>query len=731
MPDYKVSITVVGEDDASGPLGRVSDSLSGLGNIAGGILTADFIKEIGRQIMELGGEAIQSYSDFERLGFTLNALLARESMGKDATLSMKDALTQTSGATQDLIKWVQDLAIHSPFKQSDIAQTLQMGMSFGFTSDQAKRLTGDLVDYAAATGRTGDVVSRMVYALGEMKTQGRLTSLQMRELALAGLPVKQILAEGLGVTTDKLEEMIQKGLIPADKAFDILSQSIEKDFGGAAGRQAGTFSGLLTSLQDLKEIDLRTFFAGTFQAAQPYIQKVVDLLGDPVFTAGLTNIGGALGQMVGVGLSGISNFISVLGELKNSPILNALQFSFSKIFGVLTDPAMVGAVQSVLNTLLPILEKLGQSIATFVLATLNKVGVWFAANRPLIDSFAQRLAAAINTLLPVILVLWNTAAPLLSGLVDLLLGIVKIFMQTATGDWKGAWATLQSVAENAGSAIWTAILNFIDGIARMMGSSLGEIKTTWANDWNLFVSILQNIGPALWAVITNWFGGIVSTIQNKISEVTSTWQNNWNLLQQIVSNVLAVIHNAIRQKLVDGIQTTISNVPGIIGNVFSQIIGVVAPVLTNLGTSITGKFNEIKSTLRDLIGDFISIGEDVISGILTGLENNAGSLIDYLTGVIEDLIKQIESMLGIASPSKVFAGIGKNMMLGLAHGITTSIGVPRGMLAGALNDFIGMGRNAASVQNNNSITDNSQKYYAPINNNYIVQQLQPAIRVRA
>jgi phage tail tape-measure protein len=86
------------------------------------------------------------------------------------------------------------------------------------------------------------------------------------QLTGAGVPVREILAKSFNITTAELQTMISKGLVPADKAIEAIVSSLEEDFGGAAKRQAGTFSGLISSLSDIKEVGLREFFTGTFQA---------------------------------------------------------------------------------------------------------------------------------------------------------------------------------------------------------------------------------------------------------------------------------------------------------------------------------------------------------------------------------------------------------------------------------------------------------------------------------
>jgi hypothetical protein len=89
---------------------------------------------------------------------------------KEGQLSMNDALNQAGPIAAELIGLDSEkLAIESPFTSEDIAASLQTAMNFKFSSEQAKRLTADLVDISAAMDPTGakawDLIS---YALGQI-----------------------------------------------------------------------------------------------------------------------------------------------------------------------------------------------------------------------------------------------------------------------------------------------------------------------------------------------------------------------------------------------------------------------------------------------------------------------------------------------------------------------------------------------------------------------------------
>ena len=75
---------------------------------------------------------------------------------------------------------------------------------------------------------------------------------------------------------------------------------------------------------------------------------------------------------------------------------------------------------------------------------------------------------------------------------------------------------------------------------------------------------------------------------------------------------------------------------------------------------------EIIQAYLSIPGKMLQVGKDIVMGLWNGMQNMAGWLKDKVTGFFKNLIPSwAEKALGISSPSKVFAGIGKNIITGL------------------------------------------------------------------
>lgn len=82
----------------------------------------------------------------------------------------------------------------------------------------------------------------------------------------------------------------------------------------------------------------------------------------------------------------------------------------------------------------------------------------------------------------------------------------------------------------------------------------------------------------------------------------------------------------------------------------------------------------LKGTLAALPGDMLRIGENIMFGLLHGLEHIGATVLGWISNFVSSIPGKFMSLLGIHSPSKVMHDIGLNIGQGLALGIENSGG---------------------------------------------------------
>lgn len=534
-----------------GLVGGLKSAFGGLGsafgsmfNVAGGMLMYNQFQNLTRGVRDLTGEALQAYATFERLGMSLTAMGQRELVSSGQFDSMADALGAASSRSKELITWIEQMAVLSPFTQDDIFKTFRLAQAYGFTSEQAKRLTKATTDFAAGTGASGYVIDRIGLALGQIQARGHLAGTEVRQLTEAGVGVMKVLSNAFGVTTEELQKMIEGGLVPADAAVEAIIRSFEKDFPDAAKNQAETFSGLISSLHDIKQIGLRDFFAGTFKAIQPYLQNFVNWFTNPLIRQRIREIGADLGVWVEEKLKGIGEAAERFGEAftKGGGGVQGFIRGTLAAIGLPAPEDMQGAIRAQIDSW-------AASVKNFLFA-----GGWQAAAQDIaVKLDLEGLKDRISTQLAGID--WTLATPI--GMADHLaeqisVELDKVDWAQASQDFAGF---IDSVATSIDAVDWTSLGNQAGGFFRQIldlyaglgdlfsgsdgaaKSGFGKLRASIDNalqtiDWTTldtsFTGLKREIGKALAELSAGFQAGSGIDFKAKAEEVRTSLTDAWN-----------------------------------------------------------------------------------------------------------------------------------------------------------------------------------------------------------
>jgi len=565
-----VEIVIKAKDQASGPLGRISGSLSRIGEIATGVLIGNAIPRLASGLLSLGGDALKSVADYERLQMSLESLVAKEIMHTTSVKDMTTAMAQAKPQAAGLLGWIQKLAIESPFSQEGVATAFRTVMAYGFASDEAQRLTSAIIDYTAASGASSEVMQRIGLALGQIKARGKLATQELNQLTEAGLDVRTILADAFGVSTAELTKMIEKGLVPADKAIEAITSSIENDFGGAAKRQSTTFAGLISTISDIKEVGLREFFTGTFQAAQPFIADIVDRLSSPEFMAALRTVGEEVGQRVAAGLQLV---------VERGPQFIAMALSMAES----VRSTIGAALQWLAVNVIPLVQNAIQFVITNWAAFKGAV---IAVGAILMGPVVAGALAAIGGLL----------LSLLSPIV-LIIGAVALLGAAWATNWGGIRTTLTNVWNNN---IKPALSNLWSWLSVMIPRALMMLRAFWEN-------VLL---PAL-RKVWNFINTYIIPVFKAIVKVWFAWMGlELRALQGLWQNVLLPALQKVWLFLNDSIIPIFKTVADTVSKVVSPVVNALAGAFTSVSNAIggiTGVANGVINTLNSLAGAINSV----------------------------------------------------------------------------------------------------------------------------
>jgi len=350
-----VDEAVRGVKEVGQGLGGLASQGSRVGDVFKGVFGAQLLQNGIYAFKNMAKEAVSVYTSYESLSLSLQQLAARELLVSGNATDMTDALAQSSGTAENLLGWVEKLAMASPFDAQGVTTALRTAMAYGFTTKEAKRLTEATIDYASATGSSVEGMNTIALALGQIKAKGSLAGQEVLQLVNAGIDVNGILARAFGVTTQEIVKMRESGLIPAEAAIDAIVSTLETDFSGASEKAADTFGGLISTLNEVKDIGLREFFGGMFAELKPILKDVIELMSDPAMRENLRESGQAFGEFTGEVLNGILDLVQWFGSLDDETQnlilkLGTAAIAIGPIFNGIS--SLAGGVKS-LGSLLP------------------------------------------------------------------------------------------------------------------------------------------------------------------------------------------------------------------------------------------------------------------------------------------------------------------------------------------------------------------------------------------
>lgn len=337
------------------------------------------------------------------------------------------------------------------------------------------------------------------------------------------------------------------------------------------------------------------------------------------------------------------------------------------LVGNFTDSVVIAG-----NNLIPRIQELLPRIVEATTSLIGTVSEQLPAILgtvlPSLVEGATNLVTGLMAALPSVLsVLADVAPTVINTLVPALIELLPQITQTGID-------VIVSLAQGIADALPQLIPAATDAIIKIV-----EVLTSPDN--------LGNLIDAALAIILALVDGLVDAAPKLIAAVPDIIAN---LVTAIIVNMPKILEAGVEitMALADGL---IKALPELIAAIPNLILGIVQGIIDNLPEIImagpkiivalaTGLIEAIPDIvmviprlIRSVVDTFLSfdwgsIGKNIVEGIKNGFVNMWNSFKQTVENVFTGLVDGVKSLLGIASPSKVFAGIGGYMAEGLGQG---------------------------------------------------------------
>ena len=207
-------------------------------------------------------------------------------------------------------------------------------------------------------------------------------------------------------------------------------------------------------------------------------------------------------------------------------------------------------------------------------------------------------------------------------------------------------------------------------------------------------TLIPTIIEVLLTIVTNLLDNIDLLIDAAIQLITGLAEGLINALPVLIEKApeiilklaLAIANNA--PKLLEAGLKLIVTLAEALVTYLPQLIAKV-PVLVN---GLVQAFNK-------MINNFINVGKNIVEGIKKGISDAWEALQNWFGEKISGLVGGVKDLLGIESPSKVFANeVGRMIPLGIAEGIADEMGVVDDTVKAMTSGMVDMGVSASVTQ---------------------------------
>lgn len=673
--------------DVNNRLGVMSKTTSKVGSLMKTAFVTAGAAMIGSKVVDFFGDAISEARESQKVMAQTAAVL--KSTGHAAGISAKQvgdlatAISNKTGIDDEAIQTGENLLLTFTNVRNEV----------GKGNDVFNQATMTATDMSAALGQD---MKSSVMQLGKALND----------------PIKGISAlSRVGVSFTEQQKKQVEALVKSGKTLEaqkIILGEVKKEFGGSAEAIATPGQKLAVVIGNIKE-SIGTALLPILDTVETYLAKNLPKWID---TAGrafdsvkhfLSPVGDAFGQLVGY-LTPVGQWFKDNPELmKGAAIalgiaagaagafalaMGAVVIATAPITLVVLAIAAVGAgfayaykhsesfrnaIDNIVTTVkgfaakvVPVIQQVGdkirevwQKIKPDVLSVMNSI-------KSIITDALGIVTTVFRTAVSVIMMVWdrfgstivsflaNTFENLftvIKGAFQVISGIFHTVLSLLKGDWKGAWDGIKQILKGVWNIIKGVVKQALNIIKTTIKATWIAVKALTAAAWNGIKALLgkawdgiKSLASKAWEGIKNLIGkvwdGIKATISRNIEAVKNFLSRGWDAIKSGADRAW------------EALKTGVTNALGKVVDVVKELPG------------------KLKNALSDAASWLVDTGKNVVEGIWNGIQSMSGWLTDKVWDWVKSVLPgPVEKALGISSPSKVFAEIGRYSVLGLAAGL--------------------------------------------------------------
>lgn len=471
----------------------------------------------------------------------------------------------------------------------------------------------------------------------------------------ATAPLLEPLVASLGVLAQNAFPGLIAGIEAAEPVLAALGSGLE----GLGTAVSLFFSGLATGAEG---------GAASFDALFGVVNQLLPAIGQFL---------GQLAQIAGPVLTALTGPLQVLIQNLGA----GLQPVIAALGPVLQQAAL--AFGQVILAVAPLLPEIGQLVASLLpplVPLIELLGSVFTQLAPVILQVGQTLTAVLA---PIIATLPAIITPLVTAITSILQAVLPLVTQILVSLTPALVSLSQTFAQLivAVTPLIVVIGQVLVGAIQRLTPFIQRVIPIVVRLANVFTQILAGairnvVVPAVLLVsniLQGNFRGAINAARALIAGLANQFLGRFGTIRRVVDSAMNAVSSTIRSRL--------SAARSFVSSALSAIAGFFRTQFSRARTTVSSAISAVVSVLRSLPGRaraalsgagsaLVGAGRDLIRGMVNGIRDAAGSVVDAARGVARSAVDAAENLLGISSPSKVFAGIGRETGRGFIQGLT-------------------------------------------------------------
>lgn len=318
------------------------------------------------------------------------------------------------------------------------------------------------------------------------------------------------------------------------------------------------------------------------------------------------------------------------------------------------------------ETAKPFIDQLVKWFETDVPVALAVIRDWFSITWARIQGAVARVWHVLSGIWSALVLAFTVTIPAAgTGMWTSLSNTLSGIQQTFTDIWNGIMGFLSA----AWDTIRIIVLAGIILVLGLLGTNLDEIKARWDAVWGAVSAFLRTIWDGISSTVRTVLAAVVGFITSQVNQIRTSWETTWGIVRDTASTIWGSIRDTISGILSGLIDTVLSRASAIRD-------GLIGPLIS------------ARDTVSGMVGRWAQIGRDLLDGLIGGVRERVENLVGTVRGAIDGAINEARRRLGIRSPSRVFADIGRSIEEGLTGGILAG----KGGLEDAIQELIASGR---------------------------------------